>query len=94
MGYLETQEMANLMDLEQGIRWHLRHNHYPPVPNEMVPVAVEAVRLCREDKFDETIVIFFEHQDYKLYGWSVPAYAIVNIFNLEPWVNELDYNED
>ena len=87
MGYTQALEMVNLICLEQGIRWHLQCNHYPPVPIEMVPVAIKAVILCREDKFDETIVTFFEHQ---FYGWKVPAYAIVEAFHLEPWVNELD----
>ena len=91
MGYMQSVSMAEMnINLEQAITWHLRHNHYPPVPSEMVPVAVEAVRLCRDNKFNETIVIFFEHQDYELFGWSVPAYAIVHIFHLEPWVNDLD----
>lgn len=87
MGYLQAIEMSNLMDLEQGIRWHLQYNHYPPVPSEMIPIAAKAVRLCREDKFNETIVLFFEHH---VYGWSVPAYVIVEAYHLEPWVNELE----
>jgi len=28
MGYTQAIEMANLMDLEQGIRWQLLYNHY------------------------------------------------------------------
>ena len=89
MGYLQAQEMADMdLSLKTTITWHLRHNHYPPVSGEMVPVAVKAVELCRKNKFNETIVIFFEHQDYELFGWSVPAYVIVDIFHLEPWVNE------
>jgi hypothetical protein len=80
-------EIVNLMDLEKGIRWHLQYNHYPPVSSEMIPIAVKAVRLCREDKFGETIVTFFEHQGY---GWSFPAGVIVEAYHLEPWVNELD----
>ena len=87
MGYIQAIEMANLMDLEQGVRWHLRHNHYPPVPSEMIQIAVKAVRLCREDKFNETIITVFEHQGF---GWSVPAYVIVEAYHLEPWVNELE----
>jgi hypothetical protein len=83
MGYTQAIEMANLMDMEQCIRWHLNYNHYPPIPIEMIPIAVKAIRLCREDKFDETIVTFFEHQGY---GWSLPAYAIVKAYHLEPWV--------
>ena len=88
MGHTQAIVMANLMDLEQGVRWHLQHNHYPPAPSEMIPIAVKAVRLCREDKFDETIVLFFDHQVYEVFGWSVPAYVIVDIYHLEPWVNE------
>lgn len=89
MGYIQEIEIVNLMDLEQGIRWDLRHNHYPPPPvsSEMIPIAVKDVRLCREDKFGETIVAFFEHQGY---GWSFPACVIVEAYHLEPWVNELE----
>jgi len=87
MGYTQAIVMANMIDLEQEIRWHLQHNHYPPVPREMIQIAVKAVRLCREDRFDETIVTFFEYQGF---GWSVPAYAIVQAYHLELWVNELE----
>lgn len=87
MVYTQSIEMVNLMDLEQAIRWHLLNNHYPPVSSEMIPIAVKAVRLCREDKFDETIVTFFEHKGY---GWSLPAYAVVEAYNLDPWVDELE----
>ena len=87
MGYTQAMEMVNLISLEQGIRWHLQYNHYPSVPSRMIPIAMKAVVLCRDDQFDETIVTFFEHQ---VYGWSVPAYVIVEAYHLEPWVNELE----
>lgn len=87
MGYTQAIVMANMINLEQEIRWHLQHNHYPPVPREMIQTAVKAVRLCREDRFDETIVTFFEQQ---VFGWSVPAYVIVQAYHLELWVNELE----
>ena len=87
MGYLQAIEMSNLMDLEQGIRWHLQYNHYPPVPKQMIPVAVAAVELCRDDQFNKTIETPFEH---RVYGWKVPAYIIVEAYHLEPWVNELE----
>jgi hypothetical protein len=87
MGYTQAIEMANMINLEQEIRWHLQNNHHPPVSSEIFPIAVRAVRLCREDRFDETIVTFFE---YQLYGWKVPARAIVEAYRLEPWVNALE----
>ena len=87
MGYIQAIEMVNLMSLELGVWWHLRYNHYHPVPSEMIQIAVKAVRLCREDKFNESIITVFEHQGF---GWSVPAYVIVEAYHLEPWVNELE----
>jgi len=87
MEYAQAIVMANMINLEQEIQWHLQHNHYPPVPREMIQNAVEAVKLCREDKFNETIITVFEHQGF---GWSVPAYVIVEAYHLELWVNELE----
>ena len=87
MGYTQAMEMVNLISLEQGIRWHLQCNHYPPVPNQMIPVAVKAVLLCREGNFSETVKTPFEH---RIHSWTVPAYVIVEAYHLEPWVNELE----
>ena len=90
MGYTQAIVMANMIDLEQEIRWHLSYNHYPPVPRRMIQNAVEAVRLCRDNKFNETIITFFEQQGF---GWSVPAQLIVEAYHLELWVNELEIND-
>ena len=49
MGYLQAMEMANMADLEIGIQWQLRCNHYSPVPGEMIPIAVKAIELCRDN---------------------------------------------
>jgi hypothetical protein len=83
MGYTQAIGMVNLMDLEQGVRWHLQHNHYPPVPNKMISIALKAVMLCRENKFSEDILLPFGRQ----VAWMVPAYVIVEVYHLEPWVN-------
>jgi len=84
---LQAMEMVNVINLEQSIRWHLQYNHYPPVSSEMIPIAVKAVRLCRDDQFDEKILIPFEHWSY---GWLVSADVIVKTYHLEPLVNELE----
>jgi len=85
MGYTQAIEMANLMDLKRGVRWKLLHNHYPPVSEEMISVAVRAVELCRDERYSDTIATPFEHRTH---GWSMPAYAIVEAYHLEPWVNK------
>lgn len=53
MGNLQAREFAGLvsekeMSLEQAVAWHLRSNHYPPVHEAFVPVAVEAINLASE----------------------------------------------
>ena len=82
MGYLQAIEMATLMDLEQGIRWQLLYNHYPPVPFEMIPVAIKAIELYRDERYTDTITTPFEH---RVFGWKVPAHVIVDMYHLEPW---------
>ena len=82
MGYLQATEMANLLDLEQGVTWQLRSNHYPPVPLEMISVAVLAVELCLEGDYTATVRTPFEH---RVYGYDVPAHVIIDCYHLEPW---------
>ena len=86
MEYTQEMEMVNVLKMEQSIRWHLKHNYYPPVSSEMIPIAMKAVILCREYKFNENLLIPFGRQ----VTWMVPAYVIVETYHLEPWVNELE----
>ena len=86
MGHIQALETLKLINLEQDIRWNLENNYYPRVPDVMIPIAVKAVILCRNDQFNETIEVPIEHR----MGWMLPAYMIVEIYHLEPWVNDLD----
>lgn len=90
MGYIQAMEMVDLISLEQGIRWHLQYNYSPPLPCEMIPIAVKAVILCRQYKFNENLLVPYENR----IGWMVPAYIVVETYHLEPWVNELKSDED
>jgi hypothetical protein len=85
MGYTQALRVLDLITLEGDLRWHLQNNHYPPVPDVMIPIALKAVILCRNDQFNKTIEIPIEYR----MGWMVPAYVIVEAYHLEPWVNEL-----
>ena len=72
--------------MEQNILRHLHYNCDPPVPSEMIPIAMKAVILCRENNFNENVLIPFENR----IGWVVPAYIVVETYHLEQWVNELE----
>jgi len=83
MGYLQATEFAEKTSIEQGVEWQLRSNHYPPVPFEMIPVAIEAIEACTGLDHKRLIKTPFEHRRY---GFKVPAWEIVANLHLEPWV--------
>ncbi len=34
---------------DEALRWHLQHNHWPPYPVELVPVAQQALAMAEDD---------------------------------------------
>ena len=52
MGWLHAMEYRDRLSLAEGIRMHLTCNHYPPVPESMVPVCIRAIRYARRGKYD------------------------------------------
>ena len=42
-GSLQAMEMAEMLEIESALSWHLTSNHFPPVPVSMVPVCIEAI---------------------------------------------------
>jgi hypothetical protein len=47
MGAKLAQEIAESpLTLEEKLSWHLRGNLYPPLPDSLVPVCVEAITLA------------------------------------------------
>lgn len=86
MAHTHEMEMVNVLKMEQSIRWHLQYDCYPPAPSEIIPIAMKAIILCRENKFNENVLIPFENR----IGWVVPEYIVVETCHLEQWVNELE----
>lgn len=86
MELTQKMEMLNVIKLEQSIRWHLKYNLYPPVSDEMIQIAVRAVMLCRENNFNEDVLIPFKG----LIGWKISAYLVVEFYHLDPWIHELE----
>lgn len=58
MGFQTALGIANSdLPLEQQVRWHLTSNCYPPVPEIMVPVAVEAITAIRSGNTDDEVTL-------------------------------------
>lgn len=89
MGSLQAQEMAELADLDTALTWHLRANHYPPVPLSMLQACKDAIEFCNDGNPYELIQlpdgVTYKGED------SAPAWAIVEQHHLSAWI---DYNED
>lgn len=56
MGYISALGIAETdTTLEQQVSWHFSSNCYPPVPQLMVPVAVQAIDLIIGDEGDALV---------------------------------------
>lgn len=89
MGSLKAHEAATVMtDMvgkEMAMEYHLRHNHFPPVPKEMVPMCIEAAETYGDDP--DRLIDLPEGTTWKG-GTQAPVWAIVEGHHLEPFVEE------
>lgn len=84
MGALQAQEMANSnLTLEQQLDWHLRGNHYPPIPSSMIQPCIEAIDCYWEDDLDREIDL----PEGVLYRGKTkaPAREIIINHHLDAW---------
>jgi hypothetical protein len=101
MGKLTEMMIANTdLPLDHKVAWHLRGNHYPPLPLIMVEPCVEAIELARlgyytaevklpihESKDGEPFQITWNGQD------TAPVFAIVEAHHLDGFINTADGEE-
>ena len=80
------------LDLETQLAYHLKGNHYPPVPAEMVKPCIEAIDAFYDNDFDRWIEMPMVGDFQILYkGMShAPARAIVEQHHLEWFINPVD----
>ena len=84
MGSNTAQDLAeNVLDIRQSIGYHLRGNHYPPVPLTMVEPCIEAIYAVSEGDTHKSIQLP-EGVTWRGYP-TAPAYTIVEGHHLEPW---------
>jgi hypothetical protein len=76
------------LDLETAIGYHLRANHYPPVPLSMVEPCIDAIDAYWNEDYNKMI----EMPEGVLYRGSkyAPASAIVEQHHLDAWLPNCD----
>ena len=87
MGSVQAAEMAELLDIESAIAWHLQSNHYPPVPTSMVPACIEAIDNAIAGDWMK-MVEMPEGVSYRGSRFA-PTHAVIEQHHLDTWV-ELD----
>lgn len=96
MGRMLAEEIVNTAELsiDEQLEWHLRGNHYPPVPVAMVSICRDVI-----DHVNKGGDINAHYRMPEGSTWrgqnSAPAWAIIEGHHLESWIlNEEDFWED
>jgi hypothetical protein len=83
------------LDLETQLLYHLKGNHYPPVPAEMVAPCIEAIDAYYDEDYQRMIDMPMVGDFQITYKGSkqAPASAIVEQHHLEWFINPVDDEE-
>ena len=82
----------SVLDLETQLLYHLKGNHYPPVPAEMVKPCIEAIDAYYDEDYSRMIEMPMVGDFQILYRGMThaPASAIVSQHHLEWFINPVD----
>ena len=90
MGSVTASGLADTtLDLETQLLYHLKGNHYPPVPAEMVKPCIEAIDAYYDEDYSRIIDMPMVGDFQILYKGKkqAPASAIVEQHHLEWFIN-------
>lgn len=92
MGHMQAQEMAALADLDTALVWHLRSNHFPPVPLSMLDTCKRAIELANEGEYD----LLMSLPDGVTYRGQMqaPVWAIVEQHHLDAFIDMEEDDDD
>ncbi len=96
MGSITTLGIQEtVIDLETQLLYHLKGNHYPPVPAEMVTPCIEAIDAAYDEDFNRMIDMPLVGEFQILYKGSdkAPAWAIIEQHHLEWFIKPVDEEE-
>jgi hypothetical protein len=89
MGSITAIGLADTtLDLETQLLYHLKGNHYPPVPAEMVQPCIDAIDAYYDEDYDREIAMpkVGDFQIRYKDKTTAPARAIVEQHHLQFWL--------
>jgi hypothetical protein len=88
MGSKTSYEILDTdLTLEEQLGWHLRGNHYPPAPVEMIPVCRDVILWLAEGKDPNQHFALPSPSTWRGES-SAPAWAIADGHHLYPWIED------
>jgi len=93
MGRNLAYDLASSLDLESALLIHLKSNHYPPVPAEMVGACVEAITCYNNRESMDTEISLPDINGFQVQykgKTTAPAWAIIQQHHLDSWLIEDD----
>ena len=85
MGYNTAQELAEILDLESSLKFHLTANHYPPVPVTMVEPCIKAIDAYNDGYNTNELIELPEGIKWRG-ETSAPAWALIEAHHLDAWL--------
>jgi hypothetical protein len=88
--------------LEKALSLHLSSNHYPPIPQVMVDVCIQAIDAYWEDDTNRLIKLPFDGLDRDGNPFQIrwrdgsdhaPAWAVIEHAHLDAWLVD-DYGDE
>ena len=87
-GYNEAVN-EGILSLEQAVGVHLKYNHYPPVPDCMVPIAIRAISKARQGLWDKKVKLP-KGVYHKEFGKLVPVSEVIRSYHLDTFLDQED----
>lgn len=73
------------IDQEGALRWHLTTNHFPPHPEELIPVAIKAIELAQGEEWEENVDLP-ENIEWKDGRIAVHAWEVIESLHLDSFL--------
>jgi hypothetical protein len=73
-------------DIKTQLSYHLTHNHYPPLPIEILGVCLEAIEKANEGQWDERVLL--PEGTYYRGDTSAPVWSVIEAHHLHAWLSE------
>lgn len=104
MGYATAIGLTDTdLTLSDQISIHLAGNHYPPIPQVMIPACVAAIDAYWEQDYNRLIKLPIDGVDRNGEPFQVrwrdgsdhaPAHAIIEHAHLDAWLSEIYWTEE